>query len=109
MELNAYDLKEDGTATFRRQLVNYAPEDGPDGLVCDTEGNLYVAVRNEKRYGVSVYSPEGKELAYLATPERPTNTGFGRGTEASTLYITAGGSLYRIKTRKTGYQLPARP
>ncbi len=109
MELNAYDLKADGTATFRRQLVNYAPEDGPDGLVCDTEGNLYVAVRNEKRYGVSVYSPEGKEIAYLATPERPTNTGSGRGPEASTLYITAGGSLYRIKTLKTGYQLPARP
>jgi gluconolactonase len=107
MELNAYDLAPNGTATFRKQLVNYAPEDGPDGLVCDAEGNLFVAVRNEKRYGVNVYSPTGQELAYLPTPERPTNVGFGRGAESTTLYITAGGSLYRIKTLKTGYHLPA--
>ena len=103
MELVAYDLKPDGSATFRKMLVNYSPEDGPDGLTCDAEGNIYAAVRNEKRFGISVYSPEGKELSYLATPERPTNVGFGRGTEATTLYITAGGSLYRIKTTKPGY------
>ena len=108
MELVAYNLKPDGSATFRKMLVNYSPEDGPDGLTCDAEGNIYAAVRNEKRFGISVYSPEGKELSYLATPERPTNVGFGRGTEATTLYITAGGSLYRIKTVKPGYQLPAR-
>ena len=108
MELVAYNLNPDGSATFRKMLVNYSPEDGPDGLTCDAEGNIYAAVRNEKRFGISVYSPEGKELSYLATPERPTNVGFGRGTEATTLYITAGGSLYRIKTMKPGYQLPAR-
>ncbi len=100
MELNAYDLHQNGSATFRALLVNYAPEDGPDGLVCDAAGNLFVAVRNEKRFGINVYSPTGKELAYLPTPERPTNVGFGRGTEASTLYITAGGSLYRVKVAK---------
>ncbi|MBM3784285.1 MAG: SMP-30/gluconolactonase/LRE family protein [Acidobacteria bacterium] len=109
MELNAYDLHAGGTAVFRARLVNYAPEDGPDGLVCDTEGNLYAAVRDEKRFGVGVYSPAGKELGFLRTPERPTNVGFGRGAEAKTLYVTAGGSLYRITTQKTGYELPARP
>ncbi len=106
MELSAYDLSADGSATFRKRLVNYAPEDGPDGLVCDAAGNLFVAVRNEKRFGISVYSPNGEELAYLPTPERPTNVGFGRGSESTTLYVTAGGSVYRIKTIKPGYQLP---
>ncbi|MCX6612604.1 MAG: SMP-30/gluconolactonase/LRE family protein [Acidobacteria bacterium] len=100
MELSAYDLHSDGTATYRKRLVNYAPEDGPDGLVCDSKGNLFVAVRDEKRFGIIVYSPDGAELAYLPTPERPTNVGFGRGTEATTLYITAGGSVYRIKTSR---------
>jgi gluconolactonase len=109
MELMAYDLKPDGSATFRRTLVNYSPQDGPDGLVCDQEGNLYVAVRDEKRFGIYVYTPDGKELAYLPTPERPTNVGFGRGTQATDLYVTAGGSLYRIKVAKPGYQLPAAP
>jgi gluconolactonase len=107
MALLAYDLSPEGTAKFRKILVDYAPEDGPDGLCADVEGNLYVAVRDEKRPGIYVYSPEGKELAYIKT-EIPTNVGFGRGDEASTLYITAGKSLYRIRLNKAGYQLPAK-
>jgi gluconolactonase len=109
MELMAYDLKPDGSATFRKTLVNYSPQDGPDGLVCDVEGNLYVAVRDETRFGIYVYTPAGKELAYLPTPERPTNVGFGRGRDAKILYVTAGGSLYRIQVEKTGYELPTQP
>ena len=52
MALLAYDLSMDGTATFRKILVDYAPQDGPDGLVVDTEGNLYVAVRDVTRPGI---------------------------------------------------------
>jgi gluconolactonase len=107
MALLAYDLAPDGTAKFRQELVNYAPYDGPDGLITDKEGNLYVAVRAENRPGIYVYSPEGKELAYIKT-EVPTNVGFGRGAEAKTLYITAGASLYRIRINRAGYQLPPR-
>ncbi|MBI1832937.1 MAG: SMP-30/gluconolactonase/LRE family protein [Planctomycetes bacterium] len=107
MALLAYDLAADGTAKFRKVLVDYAPEDGPDGLCADVEGNLYVAVRDEKRPGIHVYSPEGKVLAYIKT-EIPTNVGFGRGDERTTLYITAGKSLYRIRLNKEGYQLPAK-
>jgi gluconolactonase len=107
MALHAYDLAPDGTAKFRKTLVDYAPQDGPDGLVCDKDGNLYVAVRDETKPGIYVYSPEGKTLSYIRT-ELPTNVGFGRGDESKTLYITAGKSLYRIKTNKEGYQLPSK-
>jgi gluconolactonase len=107
MALHAYDLAADGSAKFRKTLVDYAPQDGPDGLVCDKEGNLWVAVRDETKPGIYCYSPEGKELGYIKT-ELPTNVGFGRGDESKTLYITAGKSLYRIKTNKEGYQLPAK-
>lgn len=106
MALLAYDLAPDGTAKFRKTLVDYAPFDGPDGLVCDKDGNLYVAVRAENRPGICVYSPEGKELAYIKT-EVPTNVGFGRGKDAKLLYITAGKSLYRIRLNREGYLLPA--
>ena len=106
MALMAYDLHDDGTATFRETLVDYAPEDGPDGLVCDADGNLVVAVRAESRPGICFYSPKGKELAYLET-EVPTNVGFGRGDDLNLLYITAGQSLYRIRLNTDGYQLPA--
>lgn len=105
MALMAYDLAADGTAKFRKTLVDYAPFDGPDGLVVDRQGNLYVAVRAENRPGIYVYSPEGKELAYIKT-EVPTNVGFGRGADARLLYITAGSSLYRISLNREGYQLP---
>ncbi len=106
MALLAYNLHQDGSAKFRRVLVDYYPEDGPDGMVADVDGNLYVAVRDETRPGIVVYSPHGKELAYIPT-EIPTNVSFGRGAERKTLYITAGKSLYRIRLNKAGYQLPA--
>jgi gluconolactonase len=107
MALLAYDLSPEGKARFRKTLVDYAPEDGPDGMVCDTEGNVWTAVRAENRPGIYCYSPDGKELGYIKT-EIPTNVGFGRGDEAKTLYITAGKSLYRIRTNREGYHLPAK-
>jgi gluconolactonase len=107
MALLAYDLAPDGTARFRKTLVDYAPEDGPDGLIPDAEGNLYVAERSQKRPGIAVRSPEGKELAFIPT-EIPTNVAFGRGADSTTLYITAGKSLYRIRLLKKGYHLPAK-
>lgn len=107
MTLMAYDLAADGSAKFRKTLVDYAPQDGPDGLVVDKNGNLYVAVRDETRPGICVYNPDGKELAYIKT-EMPTNVGFGRGRDANVLYITAGKSLYRIKLNAEGYHLPPR-
>ncbi len=107
MALMAYDLAADGTAKFRKVLKDYSPEDGPDGCVCDKDGNIYAAVRAESRPGICVYSPEGKELAYIKT-EVPTNVGFGRGKESRTLYITAGKGLYRIQLNREGYQLPAK-
>ena len=111
MALLAYDLHADGTATYREELVNYAPEDGPDGLVCDTDGNLWVAVRDLTRYGIAVYSPTGEELAFIPTPEVPTNVAFGRDKEANTLYMTYSGEkgiLGKIKVNKKGYHLPSK-
>ncbi len=105
MTLMAYDLAADGSAKFRKTLVDYAPQDGPDGLVCDKAGNLYVAVRDTTRPGIYVYAPDGKELGYIKT-ELPTNVGFGRGADAGLLYITAGKSVYRIKLNTEGYHLP---
>jgi gluconolactonase len=106
MALLAYDLAPDGSAKFRRTLVDYAPEEGPDGLVADAEGNIYVAVRRASRPGIYVYSPDGVERAYIRTQGLPTNVGFGRGDEANMLYITEGGNAHRIRVGRRGYQLP---
>ncbi len=105
MALLTYDLAPDGSAKFRNILVDYTPEDGPDGLTTDVEGNLYVAVRRISRPGVVVYSPAGKERAFIPTPNLPTNVGFGRGADSNLLYITEGGNVHRIRMVKNGYQL----
>lgn len=109
MALLAYNLFPDGTAKFREVFFDYYPQDGPDGLAVDVEGNLYVAVRDATHPGIYVYSPRGQDLSYISTPELPSNVTFGRGADLRTLYITAGGNLYRIKVKKDGYQLPQLP
>src|SRR2546427_239253 len=75
--LLAYDLAPDGSAKFRRAVVDFSPA-GPDGIGVDRDGNIYCAVQGE-RQGIYVYSPAGKELAYIPTPESPTNVELGRG------------------------------
>ena len=107
MALLAYDLDEAGQATFRSVLVDYAPQDGPDGLVADVDGNLYVAVRDTTRYGINVYSPTGRELTRIPTPGVPTNVAFGRSAASKTLYVTYDNVLASIQVQKEGYHLPA--
>lgn len=103
----AYDLADDGTVSNKRELINFAPYSGPDGLVADVDGNLYVALRAENRPGIGVLTPDGEEIAFIPTGEElPTNVGFGRGDESDVLYVTSGKSLYKIKMGKKGYQLP---
>jgi gluconolactonase len=111
MALLRYDLAPDGGAANRQVLVDYTPQHGPDGLVCDAEGNLWVAVRDSERPGIYAYSVTdgvARERAYIPTPESPTNVHFGRGDDADYLYITAGNSLYGIRVGKRGHHLQPR-
>ena len=110
-QLQAYDLSPNGEASNRRVLIDYTRQDkpcsGPDGMVADSEGNIWLASRCECRPGIQVLSPTGNELAYISTgKELPTNVGFGRGADANLLYVTSGKSLYKIRVGKKGYQLP---
>jgi gluconolactonase len=99
MTLNAFPILGLGKLGERKVIVDFGKGAGIDGMTCDAQGNLYAAVRDEKRFGIVAYSPEGKELAYVATPALPTNCCFGSpksAAESRTLYVTAGKGLYRI-------------
>ncbi len=97
MTLNAFDIARNGSLSNKRVLVNFGDQLGTDGMAIGSDGNIFAAVRSPKRFGVVVYSPQGKELAYLKTPALPTNCCFGIGKQSSVLYVTAGGGLYSVQ------------
>ena len=103
MTLNAFRVKKDGSLGKKKMLHNFGKETGIDGMTVDVKGHIYAAVRSASRFGIVVFSPEGKEKAYIETPKLPTNCCFGIGKESKTLYITAGSGFYRIKLDIDGH------
>jgi gluconolactonase len=100
--LLAFALKPDGTVGPKRVLHDFGKGRGIDGMCVDVKGNIYATAGTGKAAGVYVFSPEGKQLAFIPTPEDPTNCVFG-GKDRKTLYITAGKSLYRIRLKIEGF------
>ena len=110
--IRAYDLRPDGTVTNMRVHYNFYPGRSADGMSIDTQGNLYASAgMNQLRgtsetlankAGVYVISPEGKLLKFIPIPEDfITNNAFG-GPDMKTLYITAGKTLYKVRTEIAG-------
>jgi gluconolactonase len=110
--IRAYDLLSDGTVRNMRVHYNFYPGRSADGMSIDTQGNLYASAglhrtRNtsetlDTQCGVYVISPEGKLLKFIPIPEDYiTNNAFG-GADMKTLYITAGKTLYKVRTEISG-------
>jgi gluconolactonase len=103
MRIVEYSVTSTGAAEFRKIFADYTPRDGPDGFAVDSRGDLYVALRDESRPGIAVYSPAGDEIGFLPLPEVPSNIAFDRPPHCSRLYITAGKSLYRMTVGREGH------
>jgi gluconolactonase len=111
-----FDLRKDGTVELTSKKLNYdwGQGRGPDGVKLDSKGRLFVAAglnrphppaepAKDVKGGIYVLSPEGKLLAFLAVPlDEVTNCAFG-GDDLKTLYITAGGTIYSIRTVSPGW------
>lgn len=111
-----FPLREDGSIdpAGRKLVFDWAHGRGPDGLEMDHEGRLFVAAgRNIARPphesatpfkgGVYVLSGEGDLLGYVGIPvDEVTNCAFG-GSDWKTLFITAGGELWSIRTTSPGW------
>jgi gluconolactonase len=106
--IRAYDLKPDGSVSNMRVFYNFYPGRSADGISIDTQGNIYASAGlNQLRgtsetlatkAGVYVISPQGKLLKFYPIPEDTiTNNTFG-GPDMKTLYITAGKTLYKVRT-----------
>ncbi|MCC2669873.1 MAG: gnl 2 [Armatimonadetes bacterium] len=71
--LIAYDVPRNGKVTRRKVLYDLGTERGIDGMVLDTEGNIYATAGLKDKTGVYVFSPQGKLLTFIRTPETATN------------------------------------
>jgi gluconolactonase len=112
-----FDVQPDGTLDGKRVLFDFGDgRRGIDGMTLDVDGNLYATAGSGAEAGIYVFSPEGKHLAFIATPGDPTNCVFGYGSdlESRTLYITGNGpkteaarryALYRIPLAKAGHRI----
>lgn len=110
--IRAYDLAPDGTVGNMRVHYDFSPGRSGDGMSIDAEGNLYVsagmnqlrgsAETLDTKTGVYVISPQGTLINFIPIAEDYiTNNAFG-GPDMKTLYVTAGKTLYRLRTAVAG-------
>jgi len=111
-----FDLQPNGNIdpASRRKIYDWQTGRGPDGMVQDVDGRLYVAGGLNKpqppsetavrhKGGVYVFSPDGRLIDLIRIPrDEVTNCTFG-GDDLRTLFITAGGSLWSAKSTSAGF------
>lgn len=100
------------TAT-QKLIYDWGTTRGPDGMKLDSMGRLYVAAGLNKpnpphetadkpTAGIYVFSPDGDLMDFINIPrDETTNCAFG-DDDLKTLFITAGGTLWSIRTSAAG-------
>ncbi|WIX33140.1 SMP-30/gluconolactonase/LRE family protein [Salinicola sp. JS01] len=84
----AFDLSDSGELSRKREHIRLAPGSGyPDGMTCDREGGLWLALWDGRR--VARYHPDGSLDREVALPvSRPTSCAFG-GEAFDRLFVTS--------------------
>ena len=105
-ELRAYPINADGSLGPYEVRHNFYPHRGIDGMCLDVEGNI-VATAGWQQSGpgpmIYVFAPNGRVLETHPVPvDTPTNCTWG-DADLQTLYVTAGGCLFRARTERKGY------
>ncbi|MBI3328244.1 MAG: SMP-30/gluconolactonase/LRE family protein [Nitrospinae bacterium] len=97
--IRAFDVDAEGRLRNNRIFVDMSSaEPGvPDGMKVDRDGRVYCTGSG----GIWVIDPQGRRLGIIRVPEVPRNLAFG-GPDYRTLYITAGTSVYSLRTKVTG-------
>jgi len=110
-----FDLSDNGTVDLATQKLihDWGTTRGPDGMKLDSVGRLFVAAglnhpnlphetAVQPTAGIYVFSAEGTLLQFVPIPrDETTNCAFG-SDDLRTLFVTAGGSLWSIRTTLPG-------
>jgi len=100
--IRVFDVNADGALANGRLFhdMNIKASGSPDGMKVDQEGHVYCTGAR----GVWVFSPNGRHLGTIITPEKPANCAWG-DEEWQTLYITAQTSVYKIRVTIPGLRV----
>jgi gluconolactonase len=113
-QVSAFDLAPDGNvnASSKKLHYNFSPGRSGDGMSIDTQGNLWVSAgMNQLRgtdetlankTGIYVISPAGALLKFIPIAEDFITNNTFAGPDLKTLYVTAGKTLYKIRTDIVG-------
>ena len=98
----AYDVRDDGTLTRRRVLIDAGPGT-PDGFRVDEDGNLWCGwgMGMPELDGVMVFNPGGEPIGRIALPERCANLCFG-GRRRNRLFMASSQSVYALYVNTRG-------
>ncbi|MGB0926022.1 MAG: SMP-30/gluconolactonase/LRE family protein [Pikeienuella sp.] len=103
--IRQYRIAEDGRLTEGAVFASGIEETGrpgvPDGMKCDSAGNIYVTGPG----GIWVYDANGGKLGEIGAPEPVANFHWG-GMAWDRLFLTANTSIYAVKTKSRPHPEP---
>jgi gluconolactonase len=101
-EIRVFDVVDGGTALARERLFVNAGPGIPDGMRCDTEGNLWCGWGGgEGHDGVAIFSSDATLIGRIHLPERCANLCFG-GVKRNRLFMAGSQSLYALYVNAQG-------
>jgi len=101
-EIRVFDVVDGGTRLANERLFINTGAGIPDGMRCDTEGNLWCGWGGgEGHDGVAVFNPHGQLIGRILVPERCANLCFG-GPKRNRLFLAGSQSLYSIYVNAQG-------
>jgi gluconolactonase len=104
-EIRVFDVVDHGTRLAKGRVFIDCGTGVPDGLRCDTDGNLWCGWGGgEGQDGVAVFNPDGKLIGRVLLPERAANLCFG-GAKRNRLFIAGSQSLYALYVNAQGATL----
>jgi gluconolactonase len=99
----AFDVTNDGRQLTNKRVLIDAGPGTPDGMRCDTDGNLWCGwgMGSPELDGVMVFDASGTPIGRIALPERCANLCFG-GRMRNRLFMAASHSVYALYVNAQG-------
>lgn len=99
----AYDVTSDGKALRNKRVLIDAGPGTPDGMRCDSDGNLWCGwgMGTPDLDGVMIFAPDGAPIGRIALPERCANLSFG-GRKRNRLFMASSQSIYAVYVNTQG-------